>query len=162
MANIDYPRGLLNPSPAGENVICRTFVAAAEIFRGDICTLGADGTVTRVANGAATAFDVVALHYAASAAPVVCCVNPGGVTFEAQCDDNTVTTNVKGKTFDLIQAAGDTVRKTSGCEIDSNTGHATTGCVRVVDMVDRPDNDVTLANNVMRVQKVQTGLPDPM
>lgn len=162
MANIDYPRGLLNPSPLTEQVACRTFTAAAEIFRGDPCTLGADGTVTRVADGTATAFDVVALHYAAASAKVVCCINPGSVSFEAQLDDGTVVTDVLGKTFDIIQAAGDTVRKTSGCEIDGDTGHATTGCVRIVDMVNRPNNDQDAANKVVRVTKVQTALPDIM
>ena len=162
MANIDYPRGLVNPSPFTEQVATRTFTANGTIFKGDPVLLAEDGTVARCADGAVTQFDYVALHYAATTEKVLCCVNPGGVSFEMQCDDNSVTTNCLNRTFDLTQAAGDTTRKTSSCEIDSSFNTEDAGCVRVIDLVDRPDNDIALANNVLRVVKVQTALYDPM
>lgn len=162
MANKDFPRGLLNPTPLTEQVATRTYTASGAVYRGDPCNLGADNTVVAAGAGPVTAFDVVAMHAAANGAPVVCCINPGSVSFEAQFDDNTVTTNVCGKTFDLVQAAADTLRGVSTCEVDGDTGDVANGCVRVVDMVDRPDNDITLANNVVRVTKVQTSLDDLM
>lgn len=170
MANIDYPRGLLSPSPYTAQVATRTFLASGTVYRGDPCRYGTTnsastpdtaGHVIACATGAVTNFDVVALHYAATGDPVVCCVNPHEVSFEAQTDDATIVTAAMGCTCDLIQAAGDSVRKTSGAEIDSSTIEASlpnSGCVRIVDVVDRADNDPALTNRALRVVKLQIAI----
>ena len=154
MANIDYPNGASKPTALiGQKVRAVAKVAAAEIFVGDPVLIGDDGTATRCSNGAVTTFDTWALTHALTGETVYVAADPYDCSVELQCDDNTVIVDVTEKTFDLVQAAGDATRLTSGCELDSSTGHATTGCVRVIDMVDRSDNDITLANNRVRVVK---------
>ena len=101
MANLDIPSGFTSPKPikgqGAFRVITRT--AAAEIFKGDPCTEGIDGTVTREANAAvATPADVdfIAIdHVAASASGRF--LDPRECSWEIQVDDNGIITDLRGE-----------------------------------------------------------------
>lgn len=69
--------------------------------------------------------------------------------YRIQCDDDTETIAVSdvGCNADLVVGSGSTLTGLSGMELDSNTTAATAGLqVRIVGFVDKPSNQVGVAN----------------
>lgn len=154
MANIDNPNGLLYRGRRdGSMSPTVTRQASAEIFIGDPCTEGVNGQVTRIANGAVDSTDAIKFvavsHAAANADVHLIDIRSGEETFEVQADDATITANVEGQVYDLVQAAGDATTLYSGCELDGDTGGGANSIVEVVKMIDRPDVDLTANTRVL-------------
>jgi len=158
MANTDNARGFIHPQTNdGGPVVLKEYTAASQIFVGDPCLISTTGTVARVGNGDdATAFDAICTSFASTAAiaagnsTVHLITDLSRYTFEIQADA-ALAADVRGQEYGLTQAAGDTTTGYSGCELDVAVAGAG-GNVRVVDMINRPDNDNTLTNSKVRVE----------
>ena len=183
MANVDRPNGFrpvgtLSGSPWQGSV--RLCSADADLFRGDIVTLGATGAVVGATGGgymdadratsttATIALGVVvgwspdpnnlaALYYDASSqganGGVYVCTAPD-VILEAQGDgDGTVAVVADiGENFDLVLGAGSTTTGVSNMEVDSSSGVTTADTpLKLIGFVDAPDNEVGVANQKMLV-----------
>lgn len=158
MANRDIPSGFTNIQskvPSSEPFVTTRTVSGARVFKGDPVNFGVDGTVSRVGNGASAAeFEGISLQDRAVGESCICVDNLSAITAEIQFADGTanITTDVRGQTYDIIQAAGDTTTGQSGCELDPDNGTGGGGVCRVTDMVTRADNDLSAVNNKVRVE----------
>ena len=85
-------------------------------------------------------------HAASSTIPAYVIVAPD-VVMEIQSDDGTPTFASVGLNFNIVVAAGNTTTGVSGMELDGSSGATTnTLPLKLIGMVDRPDNDPTAAN----------------
>ncbi len=172
MANTDKPKGLipvryLNGSPYNGQVKIYYIPATdgTAVFRGDVVkrAAGADttGKYPTVAQAAATDIylvgvvvgfglqpeiaanpDNLAMSYrAADTAMYVAVVDDPNVIFEAQ-EDGTMAYTAVGQNADLVVGSGSTTTGLSGMEIDSSDAKNTTAQLRVMRLVDRPDNAI--------------------
>jgi len=155
MANRDIPSGftqIQSKVPSSEPFVTTRVVSGATIYKGAVVDVNTDGTVTRDA-GPITASILskgIAMNGGAAGESIQVCTKLSDITCEIQSDDNSITGDVRGQSYDLVVGADNTVTEQSGIELD---GSSAGGSVcRVTDMIDRPDNDVTLANNKVRVE----------
>ena len=153
MANVDNPRGFVNPRPkAGHSGRIETLKSdgVGTIAKGDPVTFVASGRYARAITSETISH--VAQEYVAATADLPFKALPvEDYTFEIQVDDNSITTDASvGAAFDLIaDAAGDATLGTSNLELDGDA--STNDDMTVVGLVDRPDNDNSLTNNAVRV-----------
>jgi hypothetical protein len=158
MANRDIPSGftqIQSKVPSSEPFVTTRVVSGATIYKGAVVTIGTDGTVTRDPGtaGAITASILskgIAMNGGVAGASIQVCTKLSDITCEVQCDENNITSDVRGQSYDLVVGADNTVTEQSGIELDDSTGGG--AVCKVTDMIDRPDNDVTLANNKVRVE----------
>lgn len=170
MANVDRPNGFIpvgtvSGSPWSATV--REYPVdssnATAIFQGDAITLEADGNVTPAAAGGVIlgicvgvvpSRTVAATEHpgylpASTAGNVLVAIGPD-VIYEVQEDGVGGALGgraVVGSNIDHIAGSGSTTTGRSAHEIDSNTATAAGSAgFRIIDLVDRPDNDVTLTN----------------
>ena len=71
------------------------------------------------------------------------------VIMECQSDDNSITdATTIGLNYDVTIAAGSTTSGASNMELDGSSGVTTAATpLRLLGAVDRPNNDITAANN---------------
>ncbi len=154
MANTDAPRGYYNPqTDTGSAARVRDYKSdgVAIIYPGDLVDI-ASGRIASITSAADNPIGVAA-GYAAAVADTVVPVYDDLVntSFEVQIDDNTITDDtVIGDFFDTTVTTGDTTRLTSTMELDGDASAQDT--LVIVEMVNRPDNDDSLANNKVRVK----------
>lgn len=156
MANRDIPSGftqIQSKVPSSEPFVTTREVSGATIYKGAVVDINADGTVTKDAGpiNASILSKGIAMNSGAAGESIQVCTKLSDITCEVQCDDNNITGDVRGQVYDLVVGADNTVTEQSGIELDDSTGGSGAVC-KVTDMVDRPDNDVTLANNKVRVE----------
>lgn len=154
MANRDNPDGFTRPKPLHGFTRVETLKSAGtEIFKGDLLEFDASGRVQPVTGTPSTdkTGTYVAIAAAAASANVaVACMLAKDYSWELQMDDNTITDDtVIGNNYDITRGTGDATTKISAIEIDGSS--TTTGQVRIVGVVGRPDNDVLLTNARFRV-----------
>lgn len=155
MANRDIPSGftqIQSKVPSSEPFVTTRVVSGATIYKGAVVDVNTNGTVTRDA-GPITASILskgIAMNGGAAGASIQVCTKLSDITCEVQSDDNTITGDVRGQSYDLVVGTDNAVTEQSGIELDG--GSAGGSVCRVTDMIDRPDNDVTLANNKVRVE----------
>src|SRR3990167_7859813 len=170
MANTDRPNGF---RPVGtlsgtnwNGKIMKIFSPSEDVFMGDlveITTTGeADGdgafpTVGRF-DASDVPFGVVVgwqrdpaaldrLYHESSSTYWVLIAHTPDLVCEVQSDDGTPTFASVGANFNVVVAAGSTTTGVSNMELDGDTGNTTnTLPLKLIGMVDRPDNDPTSAN----------------
>lgn len=141
MANADFPRGLwpLYHLTGGE-IRQKQYVAGGTVYLGDLVTLTSDGLITACSAG--TIAIGVAMNYAVITG-VVLVVDDPMVVFGIQAAyDNGGTaafTNI-GNNADIIATTGNTTTLISAHELDTNTFNSTTAQLRVIDIINTPDN----------------------
>jgi len=172
MANTDTPFGLkpikhLDGSPWNGkfNVYYLPATDGTATFRGDVVVraAGADttGRYPTVAQAAATDIYIVGViigfgltpeimanadnlaykYRVASTAMYCAVVDDPSVIFEAQ-EDGTMAYTAVGQNCDITVGSGDTSTGLSAMEIDSSDAKNTTAQLRVLRLVDRPDNAI--------------------
>lgn len=172
MANSDRPNGfrpVKHLSGAPYNGQFNRYYAAENLFMGDLVEKDA----TSVANGSgaypgcarAEADDIPVgsvvgweidpaapdrLYHASSTTLAVFIADAPDLIFEAQTNDAGLAATDVGQNCDFVVAAGSTTTGLSNMEIDGTT-EATTADepLKIMGLVDRPDNDIASAN--MRV-----------
>lgn len=129
--------GKVAPATAGNTELVGVCVGALEHMPNKV------GGVT--ANFMSTgALDFLKYHATGSAGLVLVVVGPD-VLYEMQEDDvdgTTLAVTDIGANCDILATAGDTTSGTSRQEIDRSTVVATAAQLRLVDVVDRPDNEL--------------------
>lgn len=169
MANVDRPMGAIPVGRLGsvQNFTLRKYAVdsanATAIFRGDFVKLEDDGNVAPavagdallgVCMGAVVNRSVAATEHPgylpASTAGHVLVLIDKDVILEIQEDGN-MGTAVVGSNGDIVAGAGSTTTGRSAHELDSsdvtaNDAVAASAQLRVLAVVDSPDNDGTLAN----------------
>ena len=162
MANRDIPSGFTQIQ--SKNPSCEPFVStrvvggSAAVYKGALVDVQTDGTVDRTANTTITTAitdgtKALALNGGAVGESIQVILDLTSITAEIQCAANGITSDVRGQLYDVIVAADNSTTEQSGIELEDVTG-VPGAVVRVTDMVDRADNDVTLANNKVRVEFV--------
>lgn len=167
MANLDNPNGArlvghTSGSPLNARIRQMTATTAVACFPGDFVKLVAAGTVEPAAAGDlligvcvgvvpsySDVTKIPSLKYkeAAVAGTVLVCDDPES-EFEIQCDGAFYTQADIGQNADIVATAGSTLKGRSQHEISSTRG-ALAAQLRVVGLVNRPDNDN--ASNFNRV-----------
>jgi len=154
MANSNNPTGFTKPrtTTGGPPSIGKYTATAAIIYPGDAVTFDGSGAVKSIIDATKnTAVPMgVAATYAAASATVYVYDDLANTTFECQVDDTNVTSADIGNLFDLITDTGDTTRLTSKQQLDGSD--SVQDNVRVIELVNRVDNDNTLAYNKVRVR----------
>lgn len=170
MANKDAPNGFipvgtLSGSPWSDSVREYPVDAsnATAIFPGDAITLETDGNVTPAAAGGVIlgicvgvlpSRTVAATEHpgylpATTAGNILVAIGPD-IVYEVQEDSvggDAGGRAAVGANIDHIAGAGSTTTGRSAHEIDSSTLTAAGSAgFRIIDVVDRPDNDITLSN----------------
>jgi len=174
MANVDYMafRPVMHRNGAPYNGSCRKCYAGENLFLGDLVEAAATGTagatggayqqVARAETGDAIVGIVVGWEPAPATLSDKYC-RSGNVVYVADTADlvlegQTVSNGLVAADVGLnvnfvVTAAGDTTTGESGFEINDAT-EATTNTLdlKIIGLVDRPDNDITLANMKVLVQ----------
>lgn len=141
MANIDNPRGFwpLRHLSGGE-IRTNRYTAAGTIYRGDLVTAGAGGTITASAADAGVLVIGVAAHYGLTTETIEVYDDPN-IVFGVQADTGTApaATDIFA-TANHVAGSGNTTTKISGHELDSSD--IGTGLqMRIIGKVEAPDND---------------------
>lgn len=175
MANVDRPNGFrVVGTTTGANwtaSVQKMFSPSDNLFMGDLVeddgTGAADGSGARQTVGRAEASDAILgvvvgwepnpsslenlYHVASTTYGVYICTDPN-VILEAQSDDDTPAAGSIGLNFDFVVAAGSTSTGASGMEVDGDSGATTaTLPLKLIEVVDTPDNDISAANMKLRV-----------
>jgi hypothetical protein len=152
MANNDRPRGF---HPYGPLLRARPYSVDADesdgIFKGDVIEMQSDGNVGPAAAGEVQLLGAALTYNAASTAstaanPVMVADNPHQL-YEAQ-DDGAATpaqTNL-GNSADHVAGTGSTVTKLSGHEIGLGSLSTSDGGFKLLDFVQREDNEEDAVN----------------
>lgn len=139
--NVDAPVGF-NPTVVLRATPYDTSTAATAIFIGDIVEVATDGYLIP-ATGADTALYGSAGDYSAASTQTldVAVFDHPDQMFTAQ-DDASATTDIAygGSNNDFIAGAGSTTTLLSGHEIAVSTVTAATANIRMIHLVNRPDN----------------------
>ncbi len=175
------PSKYLNGSPWNGQVT-RYYVTAGDataIYIGDLVKIdgGSDGngirSVTQAAASQAVCGAVVAcavnpanlnidgLYRAASTARYVFVADDPNVLFEVQANGTVPTADV-GSNANIVVGSGSTVTGQSGMQLDySTTGTTATLPLKIIELVQRPDNDISSTNAKFLVKlnnhQLQTG-----
>lgn len=169
MANVDRPNGA---TPIGRLGSVQTFTLrkiavdasnGTAIFKGDFVKREDDGNAAPAAAGNAIYGVCIGVvvnrsvaatehpgYLPASTAGNILVIVDKDALYEIQEDGN-MTTAVIGSNGDIVAGAGSTTTGRSAHELDSsdvttNDGSAASAQLRVIDVVDSPDNDGALAN----------------
>lgn len=166
------PVGTMNGSPwTGKLKLYECDASAANIFPGDLVTREADGKIKAVTSAADTnmlgacvavlehhpgktngttdhslstgALSNIKYHATGATGVILVAVGPD-VLYEAQEDGDTSTIALAdvGANVDATLTVGSTTTGRSLMELDSDTVVATTAMLRIVEMVDAPDNEL--------------------
>ena len=179
MANVDRPNGFrpvgtISGSP-WQGSVQKCVSDADNLFLGDLViyqalgfAAGGDGAymgVDRMATGTTGLIVGVVVgwepnpdnlgalyHVASSTRGVYICTAPD-VILEAQGDDTqAIPAADVGNNYDVTIAAGDTTTGASNMEVDSDSEVSTSATpLKLIQVVDTPDNDITAANTKVRV-----------
>lgn len=154
MANVDAPRGFTNPQTThgGPPRITAYKNTAVAIYPGDLVYKDGSGRVASITAVGNDPIGVAASYVSATGGQTVYVYDDlANTTFEVQVDDNTITDDTAiGNFFDVTINTGDTTRLTSKQELDGDLSDEDT--LVLVEMITRPDNDDSLANNKVRVR----------
>lgn len=175
MSNVDRPNGFrVVGTTTGANwtaSVQKMFSDNDNLFMGDLVeddTTGtADGSGARQAVGRAEASDAILgvvvgwepdpsalerlYHKASTTYGVYICTDPN-VILEAQVNNAGINAAAMGANINFTVSAGSTTTGASNMEVDGDTeGTTATLPLKLIEVVDTPDNDISSANMKVRV-----------
>lgn len=162
MANRDIPSGFTKPmSKTGRPPYITPWKnTAVAVFKGDAVDFDGSGRVRSATGTPSTIIpDGVAINHRSATVnqTVFVYTQLEDLTFEVQCDDNTITDDTTiGISYDITCPTGNTTTLQSAHELDANSTN--TGQARHTHLITRPDNDDTLTNNKVRIEFATIGV----
>ena len=139
MANSDYPSGLWPAKHAhGGRLIARFYKSGGTVYQGDAVKMATDGDLIAAATG--DTIMGVAANYASVDEADLWVYDDPAVIFMVQHDGTPAQIDM-GQLYDHTDPTGDTVTLRSKHELQTSTATDGSATFRMLDKVDRPDND---------------------
>tara|TARA_R100000808_G_scaffold6836_1_gene20136 strand:- start:6163 stop:6657 length:495 start_codon:yes stop_codon:yes gene_type:complete len=143
VANVDHPKGFKAFGPRG-SVSPYDKTTSGAVFNGDLVDMTEAGTLTAAAAGSVELMGVSDVYSAAATAATLLIVDDPDQKIVGQEDSTgeNVALEMIGFNYDHLATTGNTTTGNSAHEIDSSTKVAATAGLRLLDLLDRPDNAV--------------------